>query len=148
MINFGKYIKIHIESIPSSNNKYQGQGSKSKAIKDYQQEKKLWSQYIWIMRSKQKQRGELDGWQLPLKEATVVMLYHFKGKGRRDPDNYSGKMILDGLRDWGYISDDSFKEIDILPLADFGHKQNSVDIYIIEGKQLDNIIRSHIEHYS
>lgn len=145
---FGKYLKIHIEDIPSSNNKYQGQGSKSKAIRDYQGEKKLWSQLIWIMKGKQKKRGDLDEWQLPLQKATIIMMYHFKGNGRRDPDNYSGKMILDGLRDWGYITDDSFKEIDILPLADFGHKSNSVDIYILEGKQMDRIIREYLEQYT
>ena len=32
---------------------------------------------------------------------------------RRDPDNYSGKFILDGLVKAGIIADDSFSNIDL-----------------------------------
>jgi crossover junction endodeoxyribonuclease RusA len=142
----GCVIKIHIQDIPSSNNKYQGQGSKSKAIRDYQHEKKLWNQYIWIMRRKLQADGELKGMEKPLQEATVIIFYHFRTRSRRDPDNYSGKMILDGLKDNGFISDDSFKEIDIFPLADFGRVNNdSVEIFILPGKQLEEIVRKLIE---
>lgn len=139
-------IRMEILAIPSSNNKYQGQGSKSKAIKDYQQEKKLWNQWIWITRHQMKTNGDLDGFTLPLQEATVIIHYHFKTRTRRDPDNYSGKMILDGLKDNGFITDDSFKEIDIFPLADFGESsQDRVEIFILPGKQLEDHVKGLIK---
>lgn len=37
----------------------------------------------------------------------------FGDNRRRDPDNYSGKMILDGLVKAGIIRDDSFERIDL-----------------------------------
>jgi len=130
-------IHLHIEAIPSSNNAQQGKGGMKRAMK-YQDEKKLWNSFIWTLRVNMKNRGELTEEQLkPLQEATIILHYHFRTKARRDPDNYSGKMILDGLKNNGFISDDSFKEIDIFPMADFGKaKSDSVDIYIISGRKL------------
>jgi len=130
-------IHLHIEAIPSSNNAQQGKGGVKRAFK-YQDEKKLWNSFIWTIRTNMKNRGELTGAQLlPLQEATVIMHYHFATRNRRDPDNYSGKMILDALKNNGFISDDSFKEIDIFPMADFKQvKSDSMDIYIIEGRKL------------
>lgn len=142
-------IKMNIMDIPSSNNKYQGQGSKSKAIRDYPIEKKLWVQLIWIQKSMMKASGELTKeqlQQLPLQQATIILHYHFRTHIRRDPDNYSGKVILDALKDQGFITDDSFKEIDIFPMADFGiHKKDNIDIYIIPEKRLEGIVRKWIE---
>jgi crossover junction endodeoxyribonuclease RusA len=129
-------IHLHIEAIPSSNNSNQGKGG-MKRVMSYQSEKKLWNSFIWTIKTSMIGRGELRVIQLPLQEATILLHYHFKTKARRDPDNYSGKMILDGLKNNGFISDDSFKEIDIFPMADFGKvKSNSMDIYIIEGRKL------------
>lgn len=76
------------------------------------------------------------GYDLPLPEATIIIAYHFKTHVRRDPDNYSGKFILDALTHNKFIKDDSFKEIDLLPVADFGNKEDSVEIFIIRGKRL------------
>ena len=44
----------------------------------------------------------------PYQKATVKITYHFKDDLRRDPDNYSGKFILDGLVRAGILADDSF----------------------------------------
>ena len=132
-------IKIKIAAIPPSNNQSQGKGGVKRAI-GYSQTKKLWNEWIWIMRSKLKQRGELDGLLLPFEKATVIMKYNFKGERRRDPDNYSGKMILDGLKNNGFIVDDSFKDIDIFPLATFKNKEESTEITILEGHRIREII--------
>jgi crossover junction endodeoxyribonuclease RusA len=129
-------IHLHITAIPSSNNASQGKGGMKRAM-SYSNEKKLWNSFIWTLQTNMKNRGELAGISLPFQESTIIMHYHFKTKGRRDPDNYSGKMILDGLKNNGFIVDDSFKEIDIFPMADFGQvASDSVDIYIIEGRKL------------
>lgn len=90
--------------------------------------------------------GELGGFSLPFDQATVILHYHFKTKTRRDPDNYSGKMIMDALKENAFITDDSFKEIDIYPMADFGQtKMDSVEIFIFQGKQLEGIVRKLIK---
>ena len=93
------------------------------------------------MRSKLKQRGELDGISLPYEKATVIIKYNFADNRRRDPDNYSGKMILDGLKNNGFIVDDSFKEIDIFPMATFGNEDNEyTEITILEGHRIREIV--------
>ena len=91
-------LKYVIPEIPPSNNKYIGRENRWK----YQSEKKRWAGLIALLcRPK------------PLSRATVTLIYHFKDKRRRDPDNYSGKMILDGLTAAGIIADDSFFCIDL-----------------------------------
>lgn len=47
----------------------------------------------------------------PIDRATVTIRYYFPDKRRRDPDNYSGKFLLDGLTKAGIIVDDSFNHI-------------------------------------
>lgn len=43
----------------------------------------------------------------------MLIEYQFQDNRRRDPDNYSGKFILDGLTKGGIIRDDSFKHISL-----------------------------------
>ena len=85
-----------IPEIPPSNNKFIGRNARW----EYQQEKKRWAQMIqFLCRPKPPK---------PLQKAMVQLTYHFPNNIRRDPDNYSGKMLLDGLVGAGIISDDSF----------------------------------------
>lgn len=49
----------------------------------------------------------------PLKKSIVTLTYYFKTRHRRDPDNYSGKFILDGLVKAKVIEDDSFNNIEL-----------------------------------
>jgi hypothetical protein len=53
-------------------------------------------------------------------------------------------MINDGLVQAGLIQDDSFKDINIFPMADFGNKSDSVEIILLEGKQIEQIVRKWI----
>lgn len=55
----------------------------------------------------------------PFKKSVVTITYYFKDKRRRDPDNYSGKMILDGLVRTGILQDDSFNNIDLVLCGDY-----------------------------
>ncbi len=97
----GKVFRYVIPDIPPSNNKFIGRDDRWK----YQKIKKQWAQLVAVYcRPKP---------AFPLQRAAVTLEYHFKDKRRRDPDNYSGKMILDGLVAAGIIADDSFKCIDL-----------------------------------
>lgn len=135
-------IKLTVHDIPSSNNATQGKGGLSKAMA-YRSEKLKWAGYFQVLRARM--RAELQALQLPLQEATIITVYHFTTKTRRDPDNYSGKMIHDGLIAAQFITDDSFDNIDIIPLATFSNKKASVDVYIIQGKKLLSVAKRLIE---
>ena len=41
--------------------------------------------------------------------ATVCITCFFPDNRRHDPDNYAGKLLLDGLKKAGIIKDDDFK---------------------------------------
>lgn len=99
-------MKYIIEDIPPSNNEYLGRGSKGLRYK-YQQDKRMWE---WLVR----QAVGQDKPKKPLSNAIVQLTYYFPTKHRRDPDNYSGKFILDGLVKSKVIEDDSFNCIDLI----------------------------------
>lgn len=50
----------------------------------------------------------------PLERAIVNITYYFKDRRRRDPDNYSGKMLLDPLVKEGILIDDSFDVVTLV----------------------------------
>lgn len=90
-----------IPDIPPSNNQFIGRNNRW----EYQKLKKRWAELIAVYCRPCPPE--------PLSRARVTLTYHFKDKRRRDPDNYSGKMILDGLTAAGIIGDDSFLCIDL-----------------------------------
>lgn len=114
-----------IPFIPPSNNKYQGNGRKGSNFQ-YQNEKKNWANYCKIYCRPVPPE--------PLKYCDVTLIYHFKDKLRRDPDNYSGKFILDGLVKAGILIDDSMSVIDTLSitLGECKPKDPAVEIIIKE----------------
>lgn len=88
-----------IPFIPPSNNKFIGRRNNW----EYRKVKAEWEQLIsWYCQEKPKK---------PYKKAIVTITYTFNDNRRRDPDNYSGKFILDGLVKAGIIEDDSFDNI-------------------------------------
>ncbi len=98
--------KITIFEIPPSNNKFIGRGSNYTQRIEYQEQKRHWE---WLINAAARNyTGE------SLKKAVVKITYYFKDNRRRDPDNYSGKFILDGLVKAGIIEDDSFKHIKLV----------------------------------
>ena len=89
-------FKYSIPKIPPSNNKFIGRENRF----EYQQYKKSWAELVKLFcRPKPKE---------PIEISVVKLTYYFPDRRRRDPDNYSGKMILDGLVRSGIIKDDSF----------------------------------------
>lgn len=94
-------MKYIINEIPPSNNRFIGRRNSW----EYREEKERWAELI-ILKCRPKP-------EKPLENVTVRLTYFFRTKGRRDPDNYSGKFILDGLVKAGIIKDDSFDVIEL-----------------------------------
>lgn len=113
-------MKYIINDIPPSNNQFIGRTN----YREYQRAKKFWAELIFYScRPRPKQ---------PIDRAIVELTYHFTDGRRRDPDNYSGKMILDGLVKAGIIADDSFKNIQLVLSAEFKQPEAKTIITIKE----------------
>lgn len=67
-------------------------------------------------------------------KAKVTITYFFADGRRRDPDNYAGKLILDGLTKAGVIQDDDFDHI-VLEIRKGGvdKKNPRTEVEITEG---------------
>ena len=62
----------------------------------------------------------------------MTITYFFPTRGRRDPDNYSGKFILDGLVQAGILRDDSFRCIDLRLRGDWDKQSPRTEIEVSE----------------
>lgn len=91
-----------IPEIPPSQNKYAGRLN----CWEYRAEKQRWKDLVCYMCRKRPCQ--------PMEKATVTLTYYFGDRRRRDPDNYAGKMILDGLVTARIIRDDSFDNIELI----------------------------------
>lgn len=116
-------MKFVIYDVPPSNNKYMGSGGRGKNFQ-YQKEKKQWARMIASAVGDNKPK-------VPVEKSIVTLKYYFRTRHRRDPDNYSGKFLLDGLIEAGVIEDDSFNHID-LRIAGGYDKENPRTVITIE----------------
>ncbi len=112
-------IKIVIKDIPPSNNKFLGN---SHNFNIYRKVKENWH---WAIKFAIKKRPTT-----PYEYATVTIRYFFPDRKRRDPDNYSGKMLLDPLVKEGILKDDSFKYITLKLEADYCKENPRTEITI------------------
>lgn len=112
--------KYTIPCIPPSNNKFIGRNAKY----EYQKYKKQWATLIKSLCQPVPPK--------PLINAEIHIHYYFPDNRRRDPDNYSGKMILDGLTKAGIIVDDSFKIIRLFLSADVDKNNPRTEITVKE----------------
>lgn len=119
----GTVIKITVDEIPPSNNKYLGN---SHSFNVYRREKERWH---WLIRYALCRADKPDK---PLEKALVNITYYFRDKQRRDPDNYSGKMILDPLVREGIIKDDSFNVIELSVSGLYDKKNPRTEIEVKE----------------
>jgi len=118
-------MKIIIHEIPPSNNKFIGRNAAWK----YREEKKRWEWLVTAAIGSNKPKK-------PFAKAVVKITYYFQNHIRRDPDNYSGKMILDPLVRRGVLADDSFNHI-TLELAGRYDKENPrIEVEINEAPNL------------
>lgn len=75
----------------------------------------------------------------PLERAIVNITYYFKDRRRRDPDNYSGKMLLDPLVKEGILIDDSFDVVTLVLAGKVDKKNPRTEIEIRSvGNETDN----------
>lgn len=117
-------MKYIIKNIPPSNNKYIGTGGRGKNFQ-YQEEKRMWE---WLVR----QSVGKDKPKKPFKQSIVTLTYYFKTRHKRDPDNYSGKFILDGLVKSKVIKDDSFDNIKLLLEGEYDKENPRTEISVTE----------------
>jgi len=115
-------IKLVVSQIPPSNNKFLGRGSQKYQAFEYQRLKKEWA---WLIKA-----AVRDKPKKPFNKAEVKIIYYFKTHHRRDPDNYSGKFILDGLTSAGIIKDDSFENIDLVLQGRVDRENPRTEIYV------------------
>ena len=115
-------IKIVVADIPPSNNKYMGN---SNSFRVYGNDKQRWFKYI--------ANNLLEKPDKPYELAEVQITYYFKDKRRRDPDNYSGKFLLDPLVKLGILKDDNFEVIKNLVLrAGYDKQKPRTEIIVRE----------------
>ena len=107
-----------INMIPPSNNKYIGRTN----YREYQHVKQEWAKIIDLLCHPKPKN--------PIDKAIVQLTYYFPDRKRRDPDNYSGKMVLDGLVKAGIITDDSFGHIQLLLAAGYDRDNPRTEIKI------------------
>lgn len=110
-----------VPRLPESHNRYIGRTN----FREYQASKRQWEGLIRSFCRPVPSE--------PLSRARVTLLYCFADRRRRDPDNYSGKMILDGLVRAGVLLDDSFQNIELSLAALFGCAERKTVIVVEEG---------------
>ena len=116
-----RVIKIVINDIPPSNNKYMGNSHNFNA---YRREKERWH---WLIKSA---LSKAEKPKKPIEKAIINITYYFKDKRRRDPDNYSGKMLLDPLVREGVLIDDSFEVVTLVLQASHDKYEPRTEIEI------------------
>lgn len=116
-------MKITINDIPPSNNEFIGN---SRNFNVYRKQKERWH---WLIKAAIKKKPKK-----PYDKARVRLTYFFPDKRRRDPDNYSGKMLLDPLVREKIITDDSFRHISLEICGEHDKDRPRTEIEITEVK--------------
>lgn len=115
-------MKLVIPELPPSNNKYIGRNQRWA----YQAEKQRWH---WLVAAALTERPAR-----PMERARVTITYFFPTKGRRDPDNYAGKMLLDPLVRLGVLADDSFGHVELVLVGCYDKAEPRTEIEVEEMK--------------
>lgn len=113
-------LEYTIPYVPPSLNQFAGRGN----TWEYRALKKRWAELAVIYCRPRPQE--------PIERAIVTLTYHFADARRRDPDNYAGKMILDGLVRAGILLDDSFNNIELRLRQGEPDRQNQRTVIEIE----------------
>ena len=115
------YLQITVHNIPPSNNQFMGN---SRSFVPYHRQKTEWH---WLIKSAIKKKPKE-----PIRSAVVTITYFFPDRRRRDPDNYSGKFILDPLVQEGILIDDSFSVVELVLRAEVDKNNPRTEIEVYE----------------
>lgn len=117
-------VIIALDGVPPSLNKFAGRRNNI----EYRRQKEKWTQYVLLASAGKRPKRPFD-------KAVVTIEYRFKNRIRRDPDNYCGKLLLDGLTKAGIIADDSFYHIELRLKADRepGSERTIIKVKNLEG---------------
>lgn len=95
-------MTITLKNTPPSINRFAGRAN----VHEYREEKERWTKAVYLTAKAAKTRP-----RTPYQRAAVEITYFFPNRNRRDPDNFAGKFLLDGLTMAGVIADDDFRHI-------------------------------------
>lgn len=98
----GSRIELELTGIPPSLNRFAGR----KNSYAYRNAKREWTDLV-LWKIKEQRCAPPH----PFTYASVTIIYGFPTRGRRDSDNFSGKLFLDGLTRGGIITDDDMSHI-------------------------------------
>ena len=114
-------IKLTLRGVPPSLNRFAGREN----TWQYRSEKERWTNAVqWAIKAQGCKPPE------PFDRAAVTIDYFFPDNHRRDPDNYSGKLLLDGLTRGGVIVDDSFRHITLTVTGSVDKKSPRTEIIV------------------
>ena len=115
-------VKIEIPAVPPSMNHFAGRQN----AWEYREVKADWTRTVCLLCGRQKPTKPFD-------RAVVTITYRFADRRRRDPDNYCGKVIMDGLTAAGIIVDDSFDHVELRLRAEHpGKPRTTVEVIPID----------------
>ncbi len=113
----GGRMKITIPEIPPSWNEIM-------RMHYHQRNKEVqrWAGLVGMFNNSRKQHN--------YERAEVKLTYYFPDKRRRDPDNYSGKVIMDALVSNGVIKDDSFANVELVIVGGLDRENPRVEVEV------------------
>lgn len=116
-------VKLTLKGVPPSLNRFAGREN----AKEYRAQKETWTNAVmWTIKAQGCKPPK------PFEKSIVTITYFFPDNRRRDPDNYAGKMLLDGLTRGGIIKDDSFDNISLTVCGDIDRAQPRTEIVVQE----------------
>ena len=110
-------FEIVVYDTPPSNNEFMGN---SRNFNEYRRKKEEWH---WLMKAAIKKKPKVP---------VVEIKYYFRTRIRRDPDNYSGKFILDPLVNEGILQDDSFSNVELRLWGGYDKNNPRTEIKVTE----------------
>lgn len=113
-------MKYIIPEIPPSLNKFAGRQN----VWEYRMVKEDWKSLVFVYCRPKPSNV--------IKKAIVTIEYFFKTRTRHDPDNYSGKQIMDGLTSCGILEDDDFSRIELRLKGNYDKNNPRTEITIEE----------------
>ena len=114
-------MTVILKGVPPSLNAFAGR----KNTWDYRKAKQQWTYAV-----KMHCLGCKDRPKEPYQKAEVEITYFFPDRRRRDPDNFSGKFLLDGLTKAGVVVDDDMWHITTIIKGDYDKEYPRTEIKI------------------